>query len=335
MPRWFPVAPGITTLPAAPAIIDTAPTTIIGTIATVGATPQTALNAAFPAAVSGNGVQDLTDDHFWKYNGTTWVDVGPNPGPTMTVPAVLPVWQETVLLDARVRIGLEAQSFGFALQALTTVPAFGVKIGIAIGGAFARVSGIAAPVLGDGQVTPTTAATDDDWTLLYDDTDDEGSTASGSFGFDFTLDGVAYTSCFITSNQYLTFGTESVEYQNLDADMPAVPKLHMGSGDFSYQRIYTKAEAGLFRIRWEGNSSFSADAGDSNRFLEVTFYAPSGGQLLEVRTGDISGSTAGPFMLATDDTSLADGTLAANSSWVYEGNSDGTTWTLYEESHVE
>jgi hypothetical protein len=117
---WFPVAPGISTLPAAPTVTNTAPTAVIGTVASVGANPQTTLNAAFPAAVSGNGVQDLSTDQFWTYNGSVWTNVGTTPGSTATVSAVVPVWNETALVTASSRSMLEVTSFAYALNLLTT-----------------------------------------------------------------------------------------------------------------------------------------------------------------------------------------------------------------------
>ena len=116
---WFPVAPGISTLPAAPTVSNTAPTTVIGTVATVGVNPQTTLNAAFPAAVNGNGVQDLSTDQFWRYNGSTWINVGLTPGPTATVSAVVPVWNETAVVTAATRSTVEITSFAYALSVLT------------------------------------------------------------------------------------------------------------------------------------------------------------------------------------------------------------------------
>jgi hypothetical protein len=195
----------------------------------------------------------------------------------------------------------------------------------------------AAPVLGAGQVSPTTAATDDGWQLIFNSAADEGATQTGNFGFEFTLSNVAYATCYVNSNGYITFGGTSNQYVNLGESVPSLPKLHVGSGDFSYQRVYTKVGTDEFRIRWEGNSDFAAGAGNSNRFHEVTFYSPNGdgSQWLEVRTGNVAGSVAGPLMLATATTALASGTFAANQSWVFEGNAAGTTWTVASGKHVQ
>jgi hypothetical protein len=124
---WFPVAPGVTALPSPSAITDTSPLAVIGTIATVGATPQTALNAAFPAAISGDGVQDQTTGNFWVYNGSTWINVGTTPGPTVpSTPVVLP-YNETVIYEGSLRLGNVVTKFDYSLTLLTVVPAIVIK----------------------------------------------------------------------------------------------------------------------------------------------------------------------------------------------------------------
>lgn len=196
--------------------------------------------------------------------------------------------------------------------------------------------GTAAPILGATQVSPTTAATGNGWTLVFDGTADDNSTSISGFGFAFTLSGTAYTGCAVSSNSYITFGGSQDVYQNLSASNPSLPKLLIAAGDFSYQRIYTKAVAGAFRIRYEGNSNRSASAGSSDRFLEVAFYEAleSGAQFLEVRSGNVGGNLSGPFMLATASTELASEVFAENESWVFQGNAAGTTWSVQSAKHV-
>lgn len=277
--RWFPVAPGITTLPTTPAVVDG----------------------------------------------------------QMTVTAVVPTANVTDLVAGTTRVGVSVTRYPYATQALSLV-----NVTLHSRLAFrllppppAIVSGVVSPVLGNTAVTPTTVATNDGWSLVFDATADDSFTLTGAFGFVFTLNQVPYTACYVVSNEYITFGDGSTDYSGLNATGPALPKLHLGSDDFSYQRVYTKPEDDRYRIRWEGRSS--TGGGPSNRFVEVIFYAPlpNNTQLIEVRSGDIAGSTSGPFMLATATTALATGTFDANSSWVFEGNADGTTWTLHDASHVE
>lgn len=255
----------------------------------------------------------------------------------VTVSKLVPVWNQSTRLEAPLKIGVTVGSLPYAVTNTAAAVTLKTLVKMTLPMGPSRVSGTLAPVLGAGQVSPTSTATNAGWTLAYNSTDDEANTTVSGFGFDFTLNNVAYTSCYVNSNAYITFGASALVYQTLNASSPAQPKLHVGSGDWSYQRIYTKASSGVFRIRWEGNSAYDAAAGSSNRFHEVTFYAPAadGTQLLEVRSGNISGGTSGPLMLATASTALATGTFAANESWVFEGNSTGTTWNVYAGSHVE
>jgi len=50
--------------------------TIAGSIASVGGTPQAALNAAFPSATAGDGVVAQDTGNLWTYDGATWTNVG-------------------------------------------------------------------------------------------------------------------------------------------------------------------------------------------------------------------------------------------------------------------
>lgn len=130
---WFPVAPGITTLPSTPSIVDTSPTEVIGSVETVGEDPQVFLGATFPAAVSGDGVQDQTSSSFWVYNGATWADVGPTPGPTIAPTVLVPIYNETITYNSRIRLITSVSKFDYALSLLTIVPAISLRILTKIG----------------------------------------------------------------------------------------------------------------------------------------------------------------------------------------------------------
>ena len=118
---WFPVAPGITTLPVAPPVVDTSPTTILGTVSTVGNDPQAILTATFPSAISGDGVQNTQTDDFWVYDGSTWNNVGSSPGLTTVIETVIPAWNETFITESVVKTKLIVQNFSYALDLLTEV----------------------------------------------------------------------------------------------------------------------------------------------------------------------------------------------------------------------
>lgn len=196
--------------------------------------------------------------------------------------------------------------------------------------------GSSAPVLGVSQATISTAE-GLGWTLLYNATADEDSILTELFGFDFRLNGVNYANCFVNSNSYVTFGAEDNKYLGLSASMPPVPKIHIGSGDFSCQRVYAKRDLVSYSIRWEGNSNYAASAGSSNRFVEIRFFKKleDGTQLIDIRSGNISGDTSGPFMIATENTALATITFIANGNWVFTGNENGTSWTIQSGKYVQ
>ena len=94
---WFPVAPGITTLPTTPAVVDGA----------------------------------------------------------MTVSATVPVWNETVLADARTRVGVTVQSFAYPLEVLTVVPAIGLRTGITA----TRIVGVSVPAANIALAAPALTVT--------------------------------------------------------------------------------------------------------------------------------------------------------------------------------
>jgi hypothetical protein len=127
---YTPVAPGVTyaALPTV-TIVDTSPTQVIGCANDVGTTPQQTLNALFPAAVTGDGVVDRATNDFWVYDGTTWNNVGPNPGPTIVDATIIPPWNEILSYDATVRTRLQIQSLDYALALLTEPDPIGVVLG--------------------------------------------------------------------------------------------------------------------------------------------------------------------------------------------------------------
>jgi hypothetical protein len=198
----------------------------------------------------------------------------------------------------------------------------------------ARISsGTVAPLLG---AVPATSFVG--WTRAVNANGDDTNVSFGSWPFTFYLAGTGYTACFPGSNGYATFGSDSSNYGSLSASNPAFPKLMFGAGDLSWQRLYRQTGNGYARFRWEGHSTtFGATPGTSTRIVEVTFWQSDGVfQLIEVRTGNFAspGSTQ-PFMVASASTAYASATtLGANQSWVFKGNADGTSWTLFADSYV-
>ena len=117
---WVPVAPGITTFPPLPAVVDNSPANVIGNVANVGSTPQAQLDAAFPAAVAGDGVQDQATGDYWVTDGSSWSNKGPSPGPAANVPSLVPPWNEQVPMEGITRTGLVFQDYAYPLVLGTT-----------------------------------------------------------------------------------------------------------------------------------------------------------------------------------------------------------------------
>jgi hypothetical protein len=199
----------------------------------------------------------------------------------------------------------------------------------------ARVSGTAAPSLGNTATTLSTAEAAG-WTRIFNGAADEESVQVTGFPFNVVVNAAPYTSCWVTSNGYLMFEFVPVQFSGLGAGSPPVPKLHFGAEDMAYQVVYKKIETNAVRIRWEGSTSFEATTPD--RFIEIYFYKAklNGTRFIEVRAGSVNTPLSGsPLMLATASTSLASATFDELESWVFEGNSDGTSWTAYTGEHVE
>ena len=94
--------------------------------------------------------------------------------------------------------------------------------------------------------------------------------------FPVTFNGTSYTTVYVGSNGYLTFGAGSAVNSGINLLNPALPAILINAGDRSYQRVYTGSEDGnaTFRIRYEGSNG-AATPGFSTIFWEVTFSAAS------------------------------------------------------------
>lgn len=153
----------------------------------------------------------------------------------------------------------------------------------------------------------------------------------------FALNLNSFTTAYIGSNTYITFGSGSTVFSSLSASNPALHKIHLGAADNSYQQVsMIQSGTDYTRIRYEGNGSPSGTIGSPGIVYEATFFnsAKTGGvPVLEVLFGNHN-RTSGASGIATTNSYLATpspaGYFSANQSYVFVGNaSGGTAWTIY------
>lgn len=193
------------------------------------------------------------------------------------------------------------------------------------------VLGTKLPIYGTGGGTYPPAG---GWTGIQNTSADDAFLTI-NLPFTFYIAGTGYTTTFMGSNSYITFGTGSNDYGNpnpLSATVPPYPKFHFGSADNSYQRVSRYALGTDYqRIRYEGTAATSGTVGSPNIVLEITLFNPNimgGNNVLELLVGNHSRLT-GVKMVASATTQYATYTLAQNQSYVFVGNGNGTSWTIY------
>lgn len=188
-------------------------------------------------------------------------------------------------------------------------------------------SGTKAPVFGAGGASPYPPT---GWTNSFNSNADDSNLAI-PLSVTFTLANTAYTTAYVGSNSYITFGGGSNNYYNLSASNPALPKIVFGYADNSYQRVsYVQSGTDYTRIRFEGNCSTSGTGGSPGVVYEVTFFntnKTSGNNVVEVLVGNRCNNN---FMgIGNSSSYYTTGTFNPNTSYVFSGDPTGVTWTLY------
>lgn len=182
------------------------------------------------------------------------------------------------------------------------------------------------PLFGTGGATIPIAG----YTTAYNAGADDANLAFTS-SFNFTINSTNYSTHYIGSNTYITWGGGSNAYSSLSATNPAFNKLFLGAADNSYQRVFTQSTANYVRVRYEGNGSTGGTQGSPGIVLEVTIFNPAnygGSQVIEVLVGNHN-RTGGLAGIATSSSFYTTWTMAVNTSFVLVGNSTGTSWTRY------
>jgi hypothetical protein len=192
---------------------------------------------------------------------------------------------------------------------------------------YSIVSGTKSPLFGAnaGAYPPTV-----DWTGLQNVSADDAFLTI-NLPFTFYIAGSGYTTTYMGSNTYLTFGSGSNLFNGLSASNPALPKFMFGCADNSYQRVSRYAFGTDYqRIRYEGTNSTGGTVGSPNIVIEITLFNPAlmgGKNVLELLVGTHA-RTTGVRNVASATTQYATYTLSQNESYVFEGNNDGTAWTI-------
>ena len=174
------------------------------------------------------------------------------------------------------------------------------------------------------------------WTGLQNSNIDDGW-RSVPLPFTFYIAGSGYTTAYMGSNTYLTFGGGSSVYSSLSASTPSLPKFMFGASDNSYQRLSTYVEGTDYvRIRYEGNGSTSGTVGSPGIVLEITLFNPAnygGYNILELLTGNHN-RTYGVSLVANSSTAYSSYSQNPNSSYVFVGSSNGESWSIYSNAFV-
>lgn len=174
---------------------------------------------------------------------------------------------ETYTVTYNTVIGTEGQGITYATALSVTV-----TTDLSLGGA--TVTEIPNSLLGAASLTASTVPTvgnNDDGYWQVD------------LPFDISFLGTTYTSVFVGTNTYVTFGGGSSVYSGLGETTPNLPKIMWGCADNSVQRIYYGVEGTApnrtYRIRVEGNGTTSGTLGSPNMICEYTFYEAEPAQI--------------------------------------------------------
>lgn len=159
--------------------------------------------------------------------------------------------------------------------------------------------------------------------------------------FTFYFAGTGYTTAYVGTNSYITFGSGSTSYSSLGPTNPPYPKILIGASDRTARRIgyysiagatQTTSDTNLYvTIRYEGYNNADG-SGVASTVWECTLWNPNtagGLSCIELRMGNINGTWAsfGTSLIANSNTTYRTFTPTANQSIVFYGSTNGTVWT--------
>lgn len=209
--------------------------------------------------------------------------------------------------------------------------------GVDMKSSYGRLSGSVTPTLG---AASTSSWTPTGWTSLQNATaDDSYVTVPLNFS-NFVINSTSYSTAYVGSNLYITFGSPATVYSGLSASNPALNKLMIGSADYSFQRVAYKYFPDATLIRFEGyNTAGGTTPGNSNIIYECLFINPlrysTRRSVIALMMGNAANAGASLFGVANTSSFYATGTLTASTSYVFEATNDtGTAWTLNTGSYI-
>ena len=131
--------------------------------------------------------------------------------------------------------------------------------------------------------TPTIGSNDDGyWTL--------------NLPFSIEYLGTSYSTIYVSTNHYLTFGGGSTVWSGISITTPNLPKIMWCSADNSAQRIYYGVEGSApnrtYRVRLEGNGGISGTLNSPGMVCEYIFYENTPAQI-DLQCGVNNRKTAG------------------------------------------
>ncbi|MCX6546641.1 MAG: hypothetical protein NTW40_01125 [Acidobacteria bacterium] len=238
----------------------------------------------------------------------------------------------SLVTASRTALALLALFLGQAVSAQTMIQRTGMMKTLAA--TYPSIPGYAAPVYGTGGAGtyPPTG-----WTGIQNASVDDNFLTI-ALPFTFYMAGTGYTTTYLGSNSYITFGAGASVYSSLSASNPPNPKLMFGSADNSYQRVSTLSSTTSLKIRYEGNGSTSGTAGSPGIVVELTLFKPSlfygSLNVIEMRVG-VHNQLTGLSMIANASSSLLSYTLAQNQSYVFIGDATGSTWKVVSGAHMD
>ena len=123
--------------------------------------------------------------------------------------------------------------------------------------------------------------------LASDTSPDSGGNDDGYWQFSIpwnvSYNGTNYSTVYVGTNSYITFGSGYRIYSGLSVSNPGVNKIMISATDNSCQRVYYGLEGSspnrTYRIRWEGTNSTSGSTGNPRMVWEAVFYENNTSQI--------------------------------------------------------